>query len=143
MKYLTPSQEYQGDSLYSPIHDGKDLSTTQYHQIDLMNTIENGSSAKSATHSQKKLGVRFSQIEETASKSYKQLWSRHIEDAENDYLSSGLNSQAELEILYAARGTEVAKLSSEVQGLKHKVALLGNTRHLSLSGTHNKKKHLL
>ena len=41
------------------------------------------------------------------------------------YLSSGLNTGSELEILYSARGAEIAKLSAELNEARHRVAILG------------------
>ena len=79
-------------------------------------------------NSNKKNCVRFSPLGENKTNTYNRLQWNHSndeEDMEKHYLSSGLNSQAELEILYAARGTEISQLTAELHQLHHQVALLG------------------
>ena len=114
-RFLTTENEYRGESLYSPLHEGADLSSTQY-------SLNNNSPPKSAGY--KNTRVRFSQSEETDTQSYRHPWG-NIDEAEKEYLSSGLNSTSGLEILYAARGSEISKLSTQLHDLQHKVALLG------------------
>jgi hypothetical protein len=114
-RFLTTENEYRGDSLYSPLHEGGELSTTQY-------SLNNNSPPKSAAF--KNTQVRFSQIEDSGTQSYRPHWG-NIDEAEKEYLSSGLNSTSGLEILYAARGSEISKLSTQLHDLQHKVALLG------------------
>ncbi len=120
-------QDYIGDSLYSPINLPGDLSETQYHDSATSTTSPRNSVSQ---HQHKKHCVRFSGQEDTDSESYNhQKWRSspgyNYNNKEQQYLSSGLNSQAELEILYDARGTEIQKLSAELHKLQHKVALLG------------------
>ncbi len=118
---------YAGNSLYSPLHQQNgDLSETQYPGVD--NPSINSSFNSWTQNNHKKNCVRFSPAEESKPNSYRpQQWNQmsNEEDTEKHYLSSGLNSQAEMNILYAARGTEIAKLTTEVHQLHHKVALLG------------------
>lgn len=117
---------YNGNSLYSPIHAQGDLSGSQY------NGTENPSSSNPSLELLSKVPhrkhcVRFSALDD--SKSIRQEWVPHS-DATNDkaeqhYLSSGLNTQEEFKILYAARESELKKMSSQLLRLQHKTALLG------------------
>ncbi len=124
---FSKDQEYAGNSLYSPLHhEGNgDLSETQYHGVD--NPSNTSSYNAWSQNSHKKNYVRFSPLEESKTNTYNRpRWSHsNEEDVEKQYLSSGLNSQAELEILYAARGTEISQLTAELHQLHHQVALLG------------------
>lgn len=127
-KYLsTKQQDYVSDSLYSPINLPGDLSETQYHDSATSTTSPPNSISQ---HQHKKHCVRFSGQEDIDLESYThQKWRSspgyNYNNKEQQYLSSGLNSQSELEILYDARGTEIQKLSDELHKLQHKVALLG------------------
>jgi hypothetical protein len=119
--------EFNGDSLYSPLHPGDkaDLSETQYRSVN-DHSVNSSSSVKSnAQHNPKKHSVRFSPMDDPTVDSFKPQWKYNGGDSEQHYLSSGLNSEAELEILYAARGSEINKLTSEVHQLHHKTAILG------------------
>lgn len=121
-------QGYAGNSLYSPLNQDKndDLSETQYHEVGNPGPSNNTSLNSWAQSSHKKNCVRFSPMEENKTQLYRQQWDYNYEDArEQHYLSSGLNSQTEMETLYAARGKEIAKLSAEIHQLQHNVALLG------------------
>lgn len=96
------------------------------HQDIPADSESNMSFSSWSKNNHKKNCVRFSPLEESKTNSYRPSWNRsNEEEIEKHYLSSGLNSQAELEILYAARGTEISKLNSEIHHLHHKVALLG------------------
>lgn len=120
-------QEYLGDSLHSPIHRQQTGNMPEpLHQDITVDGESNTSFNTWSQNSHKKNCVRFSPLEETKTNSYQPTWNHSSEEEiEKHYLSSGLNSQAELEILYAARGTEISKLMSEINHLHHKVALLG------------------
>ena len=122
---FSKDQEHVEDSLYSPLHHerNEDLSETQYH-----GNSNNMSSFNAWSHNRlKKSCVKFSPVEENKTNTFKRPHSNHEIEAEkeNHYLSSGLNSQAELEILYAARGTEISQLTAELHQMHHQVALLG------------------
>ena len=122
--------DFNGDSLYSPLHLGeKDnyLSETQYRSVD-EHSLNSSPPVKAANTqpNSKKHSVRFSSLDDPQQDSFKPNWKYNDVGArEQHYLSSGLNSEAELEILYAARGSEINKLSAEVHQLHHKTALLG------------------
>ena len=126
--------EFNGDSLYSPLHPGEtaDLSETQYRSVNDC-SMNNSSSVKSNSQQQnpKKHSVRFSPMDDQTMDSYKPQWKYNGggggDSREQHYLSSGLNSEAELEILYAARGSEINKLTSEIHQLHHKTAILGKS----------------
>ena len=124
--------EFNGNSLYSPLylHQADLMSETQYHSSENQNLASTSFDSLSQ-HNHKKHCVRFSPLEEPADSSphlHRQLNQDSNADnmREHHYLSSGLNSQAELEILYAARGSEIKKLTLELHQLQHKTALLGN-----------------
>lgn len=126
---------YAGNSLFSPLHQDKedDLSETQYHGVDNSGPSNNASFNSWAQSSHKKNCVRFSPIEENTTKTYRKQWNYNVEDvSEKHYLSSGLNSQDEMETLYAARGKEISKLTAEIHQLQHSVAILGGFSQLTL-----------
>lgn len=121
------------DSLYSPLHlkDGN-LSETQY------NHVGHESSSNSLGHmplrTKKKNSVQFHSSEENLIKPYKSNWHQAPEDEnENRYISSGLNSQKELEVLFETQSSEIAKLKTEIHHLHHKVALLGKEENVSFT----------
>lgn len=123
---ISQGQEYLGDSLHSPIHRQQNEDMPEpLHQDIPADSESNMSFSSWSKNNHKKNCVRFSPLEESKTNSYRTSWNRsNEEEIEKHYLSSGLNSQAELEILYAARGTEISKLNSEIHHLHHKVALL-------------------
>lgn len=127
------SQEFTGDSLYSPLHlhQGDLLSETQYQGEDSPSPNLATTFDTLSQHNHKKHCVRFSPLNEQEENSSKMPWKVHQDsnkgdDREQHYLSSGLNSQAELEVLYASRGAEIKKLTLELHQLQHKAALAGN-----------------
>ena len=130
-KYINSSkdQSYPGNSLYSPLHQQTgDLSETQYPGVNDPSNNSSLNSWSQQQNSHKKNCVRFSPAEENKPNTYRpHNWnhSNNEEDVERHYLSSGLNSKGEMEILYAARGNEITKLTTELHQLHHKVALLG------------------
>ncbi|KAI9557077.1 hypothetical protein GHT06_016875 [Daphnia sinensis] len=123
---MSQGQEYLGDSLHSPIHHRQNEDMPEsLHQDTPADSESNMSFGTWSKNSHKKNCVRFSPLEESKTNPYRPSWNHsNEEEIEKHYLSSGLNSQAELEILYAARGTEISKLNSEIHHLHHKVALL-------------------
>ncbi len=116
LKFLGTEDKFQQDSLYSPLHENQDSSAAQL-------SLNNNSLLKS-TH--KNTRVRFGPLfEESGSQSYQPTWRAKLEETEREYLSSGLNSRSELDILYAARGSEITKLEIQLHQLQHKLAMLG------------------
>lgn len=121
---------YLENSLYSPLqqHNGEDLSETQYHGVD-NHTPSNVSSFNSwIPKDHRKDFDKFTIEGEKNIHSYRKQWDYTTQDqTEQNYMSSGLNSKEEIEILYAARGMEISKLTAEIQQLHHTVALLGTS----------------
>jgi len=125
LKTITRNNQYNGDSLYSPINN-TNISTTQYLDVeDSSRPTNNNSLYTSKSLSQKKHCVRFSQVEDTETIHYSSKWMHETdEEREKHYLSSGLNSKEELEVLYGSRGSEISKITADLHDLRHKVVLL-------------------
>lgn len=116
---------YLKSSLYSPVNEGHEsLSETQYHDTESCNPNNGLNSDSWVKEGLKKSNVKFSPLQNNKSNKSQQ-WGKSKDESEKHFLASGLNSQAELEILYAARGSEISNLTDELHQLNHKVALLG------------------